>query len=554
MTKAENGTFNSLFNVILGEEKARLFKLSEAEVAKNDSVTIRFVINAADYDSKLTPALKKEVESAVREMLPGRSVFFNYEKTISDEGHIKKLVATFTGGNFPNFWQGFQEGASVACEIKGDFHRVVVAVPEFMYSYCQSADYANRLEEYLDANLVGDVKVILDKTARELSGVAAVVFESEVAEGGETFSADIYADVFVEAAETENIFGGMIIEKARWIKDIIKKEQQRICAAARLVHYDKLTAKKSGTNFYKMVFTDGTDTLKAVYFPSSRKKDERARNEALRQLCDNFEDKVREGQNYLVYGDVKFNEYDKGNSMTINSLSFADVNLKKVQDEFKQKEREAAAAKIKPCPTSYAVISPKPYEEEVVVGDLFFAEEEEIYDELKGEIVFFDLETTDKDKYTSLTCEFCAALVVDGRIVETLETLVNPECHIGFNASEVNHIYDKDVKNSPKFSAIAGDIYRFINGKTLAGHNIDGFDMPIIKRQLQSEGYVLPESVRTIDTLTLARRLRGNKGNSLAEFRNRLGIDALGAHRAAKDVIDNVLVYKELLRLQRSKK
>lgn len=96
-----------------------------------------------------------------------------------------------------------------------------------------------------------------------------------------------------------------------------------------------------------------------------------------------------------------------------------------------------------------------------------------------------------------------ANLITDENLSEIKEsrcTLVNPLCKIGYGAMGIHFIRDEHVKDAPKFSDIAQE-YIPTEGYLVA-HNA-----PFDVRMLEEEGYPLPEGVKVLDTLELAREL-----------------------------------------------
>ncbi len=73
------------------------------------------------------------------------------------------------------------------------------------------------------------------------------------------------------------------------------------------------------------------------------------------------------------------------------------------------------------------------------------------------------------------------------------------------------------VKNSPPFTAVADTvrklysylthkIFRLLNGKIWAGHNIMSFDNKSIQREFQKIGKTCPQPAGLIDTYPLLRK------------------------------------------------
>jgi len=170
-------------------------------------------------------------------------------------------------------------------------------------------------------------------------------------------------------------------------------------------------------------------------------------------------------------------------------------------------------------------------------------------------IVFFDLETTGTDTFRSEIVEIAAVRVLlrDGKVKEagTFEQLVKPDYPIPQSATDVHGIDDDDVKEAPPIAEVLPRFLEFIGDSPLAGHNIDSFDLPLIRRHT---GHVLNEIIPnlSIDTLPLSRRLFPGEPHRLESLADKFGIDKGRAHRALDDVRTNIEVFTRLVRIDES--
>ena len=179
--------------------------------------------------------------------------------------------------------------------------------------------------------------------------------------------------------------------------------------------------------------------------------------------------------------------------------------------------------------------------------------------------VFFDLETMGLSKNRDSILEI-AAIVVDenGSIIDgaVYNTFINPQKPIPFPISQLTGIEDKHVKNAPtEFMAIKGfvDFIKKYNVGTIAGHNIQRFDIPFIIERANQWNITLNLPTNVIDTLAMAKEkhkagllpnyhfttAKGNlsfKLECLMEYYNIGDQD----HRAINDVRHNIEVYREL--------
>lgn len=172
--------------------------------------------------------------------------------------------------------------------------------------------------------------------------------------------------------------------------------------------------------------------------------------------------------------------------------------------------------------------------------------------EYTSDFVVFDIETTGKYVSEDEVVEIAAIKIKDGRPAEEFSTFVKPGRPIHPEASSLTGISDDDVKDAPSFREAAALFFEFTEGLMLTGHNIFGFDLPIIERQLRESGSDESISGKCLDTLILSARVlksssvEDRKLSTLARY---FGVSAGGAHRALADCRITREVYLHLASL-----
>ncbi len=143
--------------------------------------------------------------------------------------------------------------------------------------------------------------------------------------------------------------------------------------------------------------------------------------------------------------------------------------------------------------------------------------------ELTRPIVSFDLETTGLDVQKDRIIEISCVKIHPDRTQQVLTHRVNPGIPIAPEATNVHGISDEDVKNEPRFQALASTYVEFLSGCDLTGFNLERFDLPMLKNELSRCGLDFPSGpVNVIDaqkiffkkeprTLTAAYRFYCNK-------------------------------------------
>ncbi len=99
---------------------------------------------------------------------------------------------------------------------------------------------------------------------------------------------------------------------------------------------------------------------------------------------------------------------------------------------------------------------------------------------LSRPLVFIDLETTGVNVGADRIVEIALLKIHPTGKQESKTMRINPTIPIPAESSNVHHITDEDIKDSPTFKDVAHDIYAFIGGCDLAGYNSNKFDIPLL--------------------------------------------------------------------------
>lgn len=148
------------------------------------------------------------------------------------------------------------------------------------------------------------------------------------------------------------------------------------------------------------------------------------------------------------------------------------------------------------------------------------------------EFIAVDVETANPD--LASICQLGAVRFEDGRVVETLDELIDPEDYFDFVNVSIHGIRADDVKGAPTFAALDHRLRALLSGKIVVCHT--HFDRVALSRA--AEKYALPEIPCTwLDTARVARRAwreRSRSGFGLPNLAAALDIE-YQAHDAAED-------------------
>lgn len=164
---------------------------------------------------------------------------------------------------------------------------------------------------------------------------------------------------------------------------------------------------------------------------------------------------------------------------------------------------------------------------------------------LTKDLVFFDLETTGIDTKTDKIVEISLTKIKVNGIKEKLYFLINPEIDIPEEASNIHHITNESVKDSPKFGDVKDEIFGFIKGCDLGGYNSNRFDVPILINEFSRVDInISTEDISLVDVFDLYKKLFSN---SLSAVYKRLtGKDLEGAHGASVDINATISIFNIL--------
>jgi len=159
--------------------------------------------------------------------------------------------------------------------------------------------------------------------------------------------------------------------------------------------------------------------------------------------------------------------------------------------------------------------------------------------------VAVDLETTGIGTKREKITEIGMVKVVDGSVVGTYHTLVNPYRAIPERVVELTGITDEMVKDAPGIEEVLPAVIEFCEGFPLLGHQII-FDFGFLTQAAVNAKIKFEKD--GLDTLKLCRYLmpgaeKKNLGAACAYF----GITPDTAHRALSDAMSAHLLYVKLM-------
>jgi len=161
-----------------------------------------------------------------------------------------------------------------------------------------------------------------------------------------------------------------------------------------------------------------------------------------------------------------------------------------------------------------------------------------------------DLETTggraSRDRITEI-----GIVLHDGhQVIQSWETLVNPECYIPYGITQLTGITQEMVQEAPKFYEVARKVVELTEGAIFVAHNVR-FDYGFLREEFRRLGYTFTR--RQLCTVRLSRKVfPGLPSYSLGRLIRHFDIPVDARHRALADASATARLLELILAEQES--
>jgi DNA polymerase-3 subunit epsilon len=123
--------------------------------------------------------------------------------------------------------------------------------------------------------------------------------------------------------------------------------------------------------------------------------------------------------------------------------------------------------------------------------------------------------------------------VVDGKIVETFSSVIDPETYVPPTIQSLTGITQADIERAPTFHSLAEKIHELLAGATFVAHNAR-FDYAFIKQEFDRAG--IKFQAKCLCTVKLSRRLFPEyRKHDLSTLIERFDFHCDARHRALPD-------------------
>ena len=156
---------------------------------------------------------------------------------------------------------------------------------------------------------------------------------------------------------------------------------------------------------------------------------------------------------------------------------------------------------------------------------------------LNKPLIVFDLETTGLDLVKDRIIQLSYIKVHPSGQEERGNFLINPECYIKPEITQLTGISNEDVKDAPTFKQLAQKLNELFKGCDFAGFNSNHFDIPLLAEEFLRAGIDYDFSkCRCIDAQTIFHKMeRRNLAAAYKFYCGRKMEEDFTAHRADED-------------------
>ncbi len=483
---------------------------------------VRFIVAAKDA-SLLTDDVKNGVAKTVADMFNGVETEVQYIRTFADENTVfNKIVEFFNLNNQMVFRRLKRENVSVS--LSDDYLTVELLFDAPTCKMLAAANTEENLKDFLDVNF----NLGIDVSVRE----TFFSDDNDASDSTEPIDTVVYSTASLRLVRIENpekVYArGKIAglgQLPNYIGDVKNAAENmvlcgKVAGVSKKMYNNKKFSPddpKSGPEqlpLIRFVLDDTTGRMECVCFPRPEEA------VALEQLA--------EKEEVAVAGKVSLSSYTGQLSLAVNALFRCKIDYSSIN-----------VTPSKPAPPRYSVVKPVPYEEPPRRTLLDESDEkvEETPEFMRNKtFVVFDFEATGLNIAEIEPIEIGAAKIVNGKVTETFSSLLNPGMKIPDLVVEKTHITDKMVADKPAFKDVLPDFFKFTRGAVLVGHNLLGYDFPLLSKYAEAEGYIFDND--TEDTLILARKyIPEVKRWGLEDLSKAFSIVHDDAHRAMADVL-----------------
>ncbi len=152
---------------------------------------------------------------------------------------------------------------------------------------------------------------------------------------------------------------------------------------------------------------------------------------------------------------------------------------------------------------------------------------------LPQKIAFVDIETTGCSLARNRIIEIGVLRVENNKLIDTFQTLINPDTYLPPEIIDITGITPKDLENAPRFTSIKRDLTKILKDCAFAAHNVR-FDYGFLKNELRRES--ISFRAKHFCTCKLSQKLYPQyRHHNLTSIIERFNFSCQNRHRAFDD-------------------
>jgi DNA polymerase III subunit epsilon len=151
-------------------------------------------------------------------------------------------------------------------------------------------------------------------------------------------------------------------------------------------------------------------------------------------------------------------------------------------------------------------------------------------------IIAIDTETSGQYPMQDNLCEIAAVKSLGGQVIDTYQTLVDPQVKMTDFVIGIHGITNEMVKGAPKIQEVLPDFLKFISEGVIVGHH-SPFDLGFLVYDLEKINLPLPNQPALCSSLISRNSIVGTPNHKLQTLIKFLNLDGGQAHRALDDSV-----------------
>lgn len=404
-------------------------------------------------------------------------------------------------------------------QIDKDNIKVDINIQQLVYSYAIANKVANVVKSKLYFEYTQNFEI--EFVPKALTSQQSEQMEQRQKAKQSTVRSSLeFADIGreIHVTNVQPLTANPVDSVARYISDT-KVPLDNVVLCGTIDTFEERTSKK-GTKFIKFVLKDFTDTINGICFFTQKNTE--------------WLSKLKQGDEVIIRGNVEPDDYTGGGAV---QFAIKDIAYCKLPTDFKINRVKTNV------PEYYQTIFPNDYIDSNQAD--FFDDGKKLPKDIANkEFVVFDLETTGLDERTNTIIEIAAVKIVNGKLTQTFQSLIDPHVELTSNIVEITGLTDDMLKGKPDLSHVLLDFYKFCQGATLVAHNID-FDNKFLQINAKKQNIYFENPKE--DTLAIAKKkVKGVKNYKLGTLCQKFEIVNEQAHRALSDAIATAKLFLQL--------